>query len=502
VERLLKLAKMEIQFGTDGWRAKIADTYTFENVRKVAQATATFWKSEKRKKLECYTWKPGTYACTYRPPERGLVVGYDARFLSEDFALEVAKVLAANGIPVFLSKTITPTPVTSFAITERNLSGGVMITASHNPYRWNGFKIKMEFGGSSLPAITDGVEEELKKMTRENISPLTTPKAPIEEIDLISPFFDAIRKKVDLASIEKQAYKIMVDPLYGTNVGLFKRFLPKANVHELHGYRDPLFGGLNPEPIDLNLRELMASVPKEGAAVGLAVDGDGDRIGAVDENGNFLSSHEIFCLLLWHLVKHRKWSGGVAKTFSTTNRVKLLAEHFKLPFYETPIGFKHIAKLFLTEDILIGGEESGGIGIKNHIPERDSLLNALLLLELMSVTGKKLGEILQEIHQTIGTFYTDRLDMELLPTHRQRVLTCLQQNIPGEIGGLKVEGSSTLDGVKYLLEGHAWMLFRPSGTEPLIRIYAEARNRDDVKKMLDRGRTIVEEESHAGATKG
>jgi len=485
---------MSIQFGTDGWRAKIADTYTFDNVRLVAHATARFWKSEKRKRLDCYSWKPGTYACTYRPAENGLLVGYDARFLSENFAAEVANVIASHGIPVHLSKTIAPTPTNSYAVKDRNLSGGIMITASHNPYQWNGFKIKMEFGGSSLPEITQGVEEELERILKENAVLPTEPKAQIQEVDLIEPYFDSIRKLVDLDIIQKQNFKLISDPMYGTNVGLLKRLLPKSDIHEIHGYRNPLFPGINPEPIDLNLKELMKTVPAEKGAVGLAFDGDGDRIGAVDEEGNFLSSHEIFCLLLWHLVKNRKWSGGVAKTFSTTNRVKLLAEHFKLPFYETPIGFKYIAQLFLTTDMMLGGEESGGIGMKNHVPERDSLLNAMMLLELMAVSGKKLGENLRDIHALIGTFYTDRIDMGLPPEQKQSLIHRLTNDVPKEFGGLHVEGVSNLDGIKYLLTNHAWILFRPSGTEPLIRIYAEAGSQQQVQTLLQQGRMLVTEE--------
>lgn len=496
---------VDIQFGTDGWRARIADTYTFENVRQVAHATSLFWKSEKRKNLACYSWQPGTYACTYRPAENGLVVGYDARFLSENFALEAAKVFQAHGIPVFLSKTLSPTPATSFAVSGRKLSGGIMITASHNPYEWNGFKIKMEFGGSALPEITQGVEEELKQLNDKKLPPVDRTvggsKSSIQEVDLITPYFDALDKMVDLQLIQKKGFKIITDPLFGTNVGLTKRLLPKAEIIEIHGTRNPLFPGLNPEPIDVNLKELMQRVPHETGSVGLAFDGDGDRIGAVDENGSFLSSHEIFCLLLWHLAKHKKWTGAVAKTYSTTNRVKLLAEHFKLPFFETPIGFKYICQLFLTKDLLIGGEESGGIGIKNHIPERDSLLNALFLLELMAVTGKKLGEILNEIHQTIGFFFTDRIDVKLPEGVTGTLLAYLKSHVPSEMAGLKVVEASHLDGTKYHLDQGAWILFRPSGTEPLIRIYAEAGSREMVGRLLQSGKTIVGEATHVHASK-
>jgi phosphomannomutase len=492
---------MEIQFGTDGWRALIADTYTFENVRRVAQATAHFWKSEKRKKVPCYSWKPGTYACTYRDPEKGIVIGYDARFLSDQFARTAAEVFVSHGIPVYLSKTLAPTPTVSFAIAKHELSGGIMITASHNPYNWNGFKIKMEFAGSALPEITQGVEQELKKIHHEKSPSLEKREAPVEVIDVIEPYFNAIKQKVDLSLIEKNHFEVLVDPLYGTNVGLMKRLLPKAHIEEIHSERNPLFGGLNPEPIDANLSELMHQVPSKKASVGLAFDGDGDRIGAVDEKGNFLSSHEIFCLLLWHLAKNKQWKGAVAKTFSTTNRLKLLSDYFCLPFYETPVGFKHICKLFLTQDVLIGGEESGGIGMKNHIPERDSMLNALMLLELMSHEGKKLGEVLNDIHQTIGFFYTDRIDLHLSLEHKETVLKSLTENVPDKIGGIKLEGVSTLDGVKYLLEGNAWILFRASGTEPLIRIYAEAGGKEKVKVLLEKSKEIVEHGQSISQTK-
>lgn len=492
---------VQIKFGTDGWRAVISDEFTFENVRLVAQAIAQYLKSPGREALPVYHLDSDnpSYQVPFRPFTAGVVVGYDTRFLSEGYAEEVARVLSSNEIPVFQCSQALPTPTVSFAIKDRQAAGGVMITASHNPYQWNGMKVKMEYAGSSPPEVTQEVEQQVKQILSSSSPIKREPRSSIERLEPLTSYMESLRKLVEVDRLKSSGYVVAVDPMYGAGQGLFRKAVPGLPLVEIHGERNPCFGGRHPEPLDETLPELKELVRGGKAQVGFAFDGDADRIAAVDEKGRYLDSHDIFCLLLWHLVRFRGWKGGVAKTFSTTKRVKLLTEHFGLPFYETPVGFKHICHLMLTRDILIGGEESGGIGIKNHIPERDSLLNALLLLELMVSAGKKLGEILAEIHREIGEYVCHRLDLRISSNEaKQNALRLLRESPPASFDGTRVAEVSHLDGVKYLLEDGSWILFRASGTEPLIRVYAEAQSSQKAGSMLSSGEAMVKEGAGVG----
>lgn len=342
-----------IKFGTDGWRAVISKDYTFDNVKIVAQAIADYIKEIDDK--------------------RPVLVGYDTRFMSEEYARLCAGVLVANGIKTYLTKKPTPTPVVSFTVKNMNLAGAIMITASHNPPQWNGIKFKGDYGGSALPSIIAEIEKHLYKNEVKFAEPESSNLFSF--IDPDKEYFEHIEKLVDLNLIAKSKPFAIIDPMHGAGVGYVKTLLEKYGIKhtQIRDERNPYFGGVNPEPIYKNLGKLIDTVVQNKADIGLATDGDADRVGAVDEKGEFIDSHRIYALLLRHLVEVKGLKGGVVKTFSTTNMVPILANKYGLKIYETPIGFKYICELFLKEDILIGGEESGGIGIKNHIPERDGI---------------------------------------------------------------------------------------------------------------------------------
>jgi phosphomannomutase len=464
-----------IKFGTDGWRAVISDDFTFENVRTVAQAYCNYLKKNGLDK-------------------QGIVVGYDNRFQSEDFALESAKVAASNNIKAYLTLSV-PSPVVSFTVKNKSLGGGIMITASHNPSHWNGFKIKSQFGCSASQDITKDVEAEMK-----NVKAAVTSANPelVIKIDPKEEYFAHISKFVDFQKIKQANINIVIDPMHGSAAGYVKEILSRNGIDckEINHVRDPLFGGINPEPIPLNLTELSDLVKDNGQTVpglwvGLATDGDGDRIGGVDGQGQFLTSHDMFVLLLKHLVENKKLSGSVIKTFNITNLVGMLANKYKLTVHETPIGFKYIADFMLKEDVLIGGEESGGIGIKGHVPERDGVLNSLLLLECIAYYKKDARIILNSVMDEFGYFYYDRMDIHLTEEQRNTARTKMISLKPASFIGEKVTDIQDLDGKKIFLEDKSWILFRLSGTEPLVRIYCEATSIEKVKRMLGEGEKLL-----------
>lgn len=492
---------MPITFGTDGWRGIISDDYTFENVKIVTQAFADYLKEPVRPTLPIYhlNGENTSYKSVFQPHTQGIIIGYDSRFLSGTYAELAARVIQANGIPVKLCDKTTPTPIVSFGIQYFNTAGGIVITASHNPYQWNGFKVKMEYAGSATPEVTKEIERNVACIQSgcQDCKDITIQDTfSGETISLFEPYMERLNSLVDIERIQNANFTIVSDPLYGAAKGFLQKILPKVCIYEIHNEENPCFGGLHPEPIEPYLAECRKALRRKKASVALAFDGDSDRIGAMDKTGMFLSSHDIFTLLLWYLVKKRNWSGGAAKTFSTTQRIKLLSELLGVPYYETPVGFKNICHLMLTKDILIGGEESGGIGIKKHIPERDSLLNGLLLLEMMAVTGKSLKEILEDIHKEIGSFFCDRIDLHVSDNEfKEKILQSLKDNPAAKINQIPVNHVDTLDGVKYLLDGNRWLLFRASGTEPLIRIYAEAENKVVSRQLLKVGERLIRKES-------
>lgn len=467
---------MQIKFGTDGWRGVIARDFTFENLSLVAQATMDYLNREGL-------------------GDKGLVIGYDRRFMSRDFARRVAEIAAGNGIRVRLTEDYAPTPAVSWAVREAGFGAGVMITASHNPPEYNGFKIKEAFGGSALPETTRIIEEIVAYNQDNGRRVVSVPyeealkKGVVEIFDPCEGYFHQISRYVDLDLITKAGIKAVVDPMFGAGCGYIKRLLP--GVDEIHSSENPSFGGLPPEPIGQHLLELSALIKNGPYQVGLALDGDADRIGAVDENGDFFSSHNIFTIILRHLIEHKKLSGAVVKTVSTTRMVDLLAEKYGLELFETPIGFKHICELMLKRDILMGGEESGGLGVKGHIPERDGILLGLLLLEAIAVSGKGLRQLLDETMDEIGYFYYQRVDRRIEDVAKEQLIARLRSDPPTVIDGQRVVATNFSDGFKFIFENGDWLLIRPSGTEPVLRLYSEAGSQEQVERFLRQAAMIA-----------
>jgi phosphomannomutase len=461
-----------IKFGTDGWRAVIARDYTFENVERVAQAYAD------------YLLKEGN-------SERFVVIGYDRRFLSEMFAQRVAEVLTGNGFRVSLFDEAAPTPLISWAVKELDAQGGLVITASHNPPDFNGFKIKAPWGGSASPETTAAVEKlvDAQKPKRK--------EAAEKQGELLKPAIESYRAQIasyiDLDRLRKANASVVVDPMHGSAGTWVESFLKggELKVETIRGYRDPLFGGVNPEPIDKNLGALKQAVIKNKALVGLATDGDADRVGAVNERGETMTMHDVVPLVLLHLVRERKMSGGVVRTFSQSVLLKRMAAALNLKLYETPIGFKYVADLMLNDDILIGAEESGGIGVKGHIPERDGILNSLLFLEAIITAGKTPTEMLRELHNEFGEFHFGRTDLQLEMKTGAQLLEKLKHSPPSTFAGLKVVDIASTDGTKLLFEDDSWILFRQSGTEPMLRIYAEATDVTKMQTLLTAGENLA-----------
>jgi phosphomannomutase len=467
---------LRIKFGTDGWRGVIAREFTFDNLSIVAQATMD------------YLVREGL-------AEKGLVIGYDRRFLSRQFAERVVEVAAGNGLKVFLTDGYAPTPAVSWAVRDLAAGGGVMITASHNPPVYNGFKIKEAFGGSARPSTTKKVEEIVENNIANNRGVLVTPFAEamaggqVELIDARASYFRQLASYVDLDLIRKAKIPVAVDPMFGAGSGCFPELLPGAM--EIHGEENPGFGGQPPEPTEDHLEELSALAGSGKYRVGLALDGDADRIGAVDETGEFFSSHRIFTVILRHLIERKGLRGGVVKTVSTTRMVDLLCAKFGLELFETPIGFKHICELMLDHDILMGGEESGGLGVKGHIPERDGILMGLLLLEAMAMTGKGLRQLLNETMDEIGYFSYCRNDIPIDNASKERLIERLKAGGMNSIASRPVTGENFRDGFKYLFGDGSWLLIRPSGTEPVLRLYSESNDPAVVDELLKAGREIA-----------
>jgi phosphomannomutase len=461
-----------IKFGTDGWRAVIGRDYTFANVERVAQAYADYLLPNSTSPY--------------------VVIGYDRRFLSELFAPRAAEVLAGNGIRVSLFPEAVPTPLISWAVKELQADGGVVITASHNSADFNGFKIKAPWGGSAAPETTRAVEQLVDATSPKRAS------GPIEpDQQGLAPAIDSYRNQiasyVDLERLRSFAGTVIVDPMHGSGDKWVESFLSGGSlkVETIRAYRDPLFGGVNPEPIDSNLGALKQRVAQTNALLGVATDGDADRVGAVNERGETMTMHQVVPLVLLHLVKERKMSGGIVRTFSQSVLLKRIAAAFNLPLYETPIGFKYIAELMLKDDILIGAEESGGIGVKGHIPERDGILNSLLFLEAIVTAGKPPSQMLAQLHREFGEFHFARTDLRVEPGPGQQLVDELARKPRSELAGYPVTGVETMDGTKLLFEDESWLLFRQSGTEPVLRIYSEATSVEKTQALLSAGENLA-----------
>jgi alpha-D-glucose phosphate-specific phosphoglucomutase len=468
-----------IHFGTDGWRAIIADTFTYENVRLVTQAVADTLN-------DAYTGDA--------LPE--VVVGYDTRFMSDRFAYEVARVLAANNIVTWLTRSDAPTPAISYNVKAKGAAAGIVITASHNPPRYNGFKLKSAYGGSATAEACAQVEARLADNQRAGREPRlmnydeAIAQDRIRRFDPSWVYYEHLSTLIDLDKINERAPTMVADSMWGSGRGAFSSILSRTRcrVTEIRNVLNPGFGGIHPEPILHFLNDLVAAVRNVQAQVGLATDGDADRIGAVDALGNFVDPHTIFALTLRHLVENKGQFGEVVKTVSTTLMIDTLAERYGLPVHETPVGFNHIADLMMNRDILIGGEESGGISVRGHIPEGDGILMGLMLLEVMSQTRAPLHEIIADLQREFGPAHYARIDTHLehqLP--KKQIVAALAEHAPAEIAGQHTARVNTLDGVKYTLADHSWLLIRPSGTEPVLRIYAEGRSPEMVQAMLTKG---------------
>jgi len=482
---------MPINFGTDGWRAVISDTFTFHNLRLVTQAIADA--------IHSGHWYDQTLGDKAPDPNR-FVVGFDTRFLSDRYARDVARVLAANGYTVYFAQADAPTPAISYAVRNLNAIGGIVITASHNAPRYNGMKLKASQGCAVTSSQSHRVEIFLNDNQERGRGPnlmewtQALSEGLIQRFNPIPEYYQHLRGLIDFDAIAENPPQVVVDSMHGSGRGVIEGILKGTGceVQEIRGEMNPGFGGAHPEPIERHLGPLAGAVSTGMGDMGLALDGDGDRIGAMDGRGKFVDPHQIMALSLKYLVEERGWRGPVVRTISTTKMIDRLAEEYGLPVYETPVGFSHIAEYMLEEDILLGGEESGGISFRGHIPEGDGVLMGLLLVEMVAKTGKSLHQLVKELFQQAGPAYYQRKDQRLkFPVEKTRMVRHLLDHAPEQIGGVRVSDIIDIDGVKFILEDDSWLLIRPSGTEPVLRVYAEARNKDLVQDLLAFGEEVA-----------
>jgi phosphomannomutase len=464
----------QIKFGTDGWRGVIADDFTYENVRTVARAISR-------------------YVVRAEKPGAEVLVGFDTRFGSENFARVAAETLSAAGIPVSLSTEACPTPALSLLVRMRGAAGGIQITASHNPFRWNGMKFKASYGSSASPAIVAQIEAELATVMRGDVPPLPPKKGLINSLDVRTPYLETLAGLVDWARLRAAKFRFLVDPMHGAGRGLLRDLFRRNGIEcdEIRGTREPLFGGVNPEPIEPHVEALRRALRGGKYDAGFAFDGDADRIGAMDSDGTFITPHQIFSILLWHLAGTRKVSGDVAKTFSTTKMIDKIATSFGRKVWETPIGFKYICDRMLEGDILLGGEESGGIGTKLYLPERDATVNALLLAEVMAWHGKRLGELVAMLHREFGEHHYGRVDLEVTDGQKKNALSYFGNGKLTKVLDWPVTNRENLDGLKIYLGDIGWVMLRASGTENMLRIYSETTRADTTRRLLDRVTALV-----------
>jgi phosphomannomutase len=457
-----------IQFGTDGWRGVIAEDFTFANARIVAQAVAR-------------------YVVRCEDARKGVIIGYDHRFASDGVAAAAAEIVASTGTPVFLTDKPCPTPAVSLLVKQRGAAGGLMITASHNPYQWNGIKYKASYGSSALPSIVAQIEKDLAVVQKENVPPLPPQKKLIQPLEPHAPYLDTIEKLVDWQRLRNAKFRFASDVMHGSATGLLVELFRRNGIacSEIRGTRDPRFGGVHPEPIEPHIDALRQAVLAGKYDAGLCADGDGDRIGAIDRDGTFVNPHQIFALLVWHLAGTRNLPGDIAKTFSVTKLIDKLAIKFGRTLHETPIGFKYICELMLQQNILIGGEESGGIGTNLYIPERDATVSALLLAELMAWHGKSLGELLAVLAAEFGQYHYGRVDLDLKPGQKEKAIAHFTDAKLARILDLPVVRREDMDGIKLYLGDVGWVMVRASGTENLLRVYCETSKASTTQRVLD-----------------
>ena len=457
----------QIKFGTDGWRAIIAEDFTFANARLVANAIAR-------------------YVIRSEDARKGVIIGYDHRFASDIVAAAVADVITASGTPVWLTDKPCPTPAVSLLVRQRHAAGGIVITASHNPYRWNGIKYKASYGSSALPSIVAQIEQELDVATHRATAPLPPRKNLLHTLDPRTPYLDALEKLVDWDRLRKANFRFVSDPMHGSSAGLLRELFTRNNIHcdEIRGTRDPLFGGGHPEPIEPHVQPLRDAVLADKYDAGFCADGDGDRIGAIDRDGSFLNPHQLFALLVWHLAGTRNLPGDIAKTFSVTKLIDKIAARFGRTLHEVPIGFKYICELMLERNILAGGEESGGFGTSLYLPERDATVSALFLAELMAWHGKTLGQLLAALHSEFGEYHYGRVDLDVQPEQKQKAIAYFSDSSFTHILEWPVTRRENMDGIKVYLGDIGWVMVRASGTETLLRVYSETSRRETTNRVL------------------
>jgi phosphomannomutase len=472
------MAETVVKFGTDGWRGIIADDFTYANVRVAAAAIANYVLADEN-------------------PAAGVCIAYDTRFGSRSFAKVVAEVLASAGIPVAMAAEITPTPALSYTVRERKAAGGVMITSSHNPAEWNGVKYKASYGGSGKPSIMTAIESYLDKPLKKAAKP-----AQIETVNFNPDYIAAIARFVDLDAIHSSGYRFLIDCMYGAGRGVIAGIFTRANIPfvEIRSEINPSFPGINPEPILPHIKATQIAVVAEKCDAGLITDGDADRIGAVDEHGNVVDAHKILAILAKWLLERKKWPGDVTRAFNTTKMLDRIAAKYGRKLHEHGIGFKYVVDLMLAQEILIGGEESGGIGISRHLPERDGLLNSLLLANVMADEKKTLGQLVAALQEEFGEHQYGRVDMHIDEAVKQSAIARAKAGV-ADFAGMKVLRVETLDGIKFFLDNsgcvgkknaaETWLLLRASGTEPLLRVYCESCSVESVAKVLEAAQTFV-----------
>lgn len=460
----------KIKFGTDGWRGIIADDFTFANIRIVSQAIAK-------------------YIIGVGQTHKGIVIGFDNRFLSDSFAKAIADIMNANGIMVYMTNEVTPTPIIAYAVHHYQAAGAVMVTASHNPPEYNGMKFIPDYAGPAFSHITDRIVSLIGDIKgRKKIDYLYSDKDSAVELINCSPkkvYIEHINNIIDESVFDNNTLSIVVDPMFGAGIHVLDEILKKYNctVYSINNYRDPLFGGSMPEPTEDNIDSLKKKMKEVDADLGFALDGDADRLAVIDKNGQFITPNQIIYMLMNYLIKSRKFNGTVARTVATTHMIDRIAERYHIKVDETPVGFKYICKSMLEQDSFIGGEESGGVSIKGHVPEKDGILASLLVVEMVLATGKYPSEIIAELQEEYGQVYSNRLDMHCSDDQKEEILYLLGKFNPDQVANKRVIKRNAIDGIKLILEDSSWVLIRPSGTESLFRIYAEGADEKSVKEI-------------------
>jgi phosphoglucomutase len=463
---------VEIKFGTSGWRAIVAEEFTLANIRRAVSGIGTYVASQ--------------------PGDHTVLVGRDPRFLGETFVAEAAKILASLGVTPVIIPAAAPTPAISYAVRQHKAGGAINFTASHNPPEYNGIKFSTPDGAPALPEVTKQIEAAIAALGERVVAPAPEPKKKFEEIDVKPAYLKRLGELVNFAAVKKAGIKVVFDPFWGAARGYSCHILRENGVETatVHDYRDVLFGGHAPEPDDHLLADCKAKMKETGAALGIATDGDADRFGIVDGDGTFIQPNYIIALLFDYLVETRGWRNGVAKSVATTNLINALAEYHKVPLYETPVGFKYIGELINQDKIAIGGEESAGLTIRGHVPEKDGVIAGLLVTEMVAVRGKGLGEQLKELFAKVGEFYPNRENFRLTPEVKEKFIEKVKTD-PAKLGGHKVTQVVRTDGLKLVLDDGSWVCYRLSGTEPVVRVYSEARKHDQTEALSEAAKKWV-----------